>query len=492
MEMASLNLESRRFAEALERARQAARLRPTDPAPRLCAAEALLKTGRTGEALRELEAAGAAGARLAALIKRQRQQLEAEDLTAAADSYRLAVEALRSGDFSAAAKAARQAVRAAPCEAAYRAAAVYAIAGTEGVPAARQSLSDYLEFFPRDPHIRPLARALEASVALRPGAPAKQARVSLLTGKVLPVGPAAGLITAMAARAGRAADPGRLAKRLAQRGANRRLRSALLPLKSMGISFAIGTGTLADLRAKLAAGKLVLVQTPPGELAGLRSSEHFDEGLPRLVVGYDDRIACLLVTDYGSDSPLPVPYALFDRRWSTLDRWWMVIPDAGGEEVPGLAGRLTNLELAAALFDGGDFRGARQAFRAEVKTSPRRARLGIAGALLALGQPEAAARQLELVPAGDPATSLQVELMRGSMELKSRGESLKVRAGRALPHFRKAWSLDPGSQQTTLRLCAALLVRNAEGDRREARRRIEDYLSLRPTCVPCLRLLYSR
>jgi hypothetical protein len=336
-----------------------------------------------------------------------------------------------------------------------------------------------------------LAKALEASVDFRPGAPAEPARVSLLTGKVLPAGPAAGLITAMAAKAGRAADPEELARQLAQRGANRRLRNALLALKSTGISFAIGTGTLADLRAKLAAGKLVLVQTPLGELAGLRSSEQFNNGVPRLAVGYDDRAACLLVADYGSDSPLPVPYALFDRLWSSLDRWWMVIPDAGGE-VPGTPGTLTGLELATAMFEGGDLRGARKAFEAELKVSPRRARLGIAGVLLGQGKHDAASRQLDLVNAGDPATTIQVELMRGSIEVKRQGGTLEQRAGRALPHFRKAWSLDPGAEQTTLQLCAALLVRSADGDRREARRRIEDYLILHPTCVPCLRLLYSR
>jgi len=491
LRLAKLSLEGRRLNEAIEWSGHAAGLKPRQPAPRLCAAEAWLKLGRARNAIRELEKAGTAGAGLLKRVRARTTQLEVPSREPALAAYRLAVKHMRQADYGKAAAAARQAVKAEPCEAAYRAMAVYAICNAEGMAAARKSLDDYLALFSDDPFVRPLADAISASATVRLNPGRADARISLLLGRILPVGPASGLLSVMAIKAGASRDPEELAKKLVEGGANRVLRSALPILSANGITYAIGSGTLADLRTKLDADIPVLVQLPPGELAGLRRTEKHNTGIPRLVVGYDDVAHCILLQDYAGKKPIKVPYALFDRLWDSLDRWWMAIPETG-TRLPGLEGRLTKLELASALAAAGDLRAARVRFESELKASPRRARLGLGMVLTGLNDLPGARRHLLAIPAGDPNFDVQVAFELGRIEMSSEVGSTRERGARALPHFRRAWRLDPGSERNTIQLCAALLITGIKEDRREARNMLEDFLRYHPLSVPCLRLLYSQ
>jgi hypothetical protein len=308
-------------------------------------------------------------------------------------------------------------------------------------------------------------------------------------GKVPLAGPAPGLLAAMARRAGRFPDADELGRRLAAAGAGRSVRLALPVLEVAGVPWAAGSSSLDDLRAKLSAGCPVLVQLPPGELAGLRPSERFGEGLPRLAVGCDDRTKCVLLLDYGAAKPLRVPYGLFDLLWSRLDRWWLAIP-AADRPLPGEPGRLGALELASALAESGGARDARKRLEALAGEHPARAGLAL-GVLLRNTDPQEARRHLAPLAAGDGELAGQAALHLGLIEDAAPGTPAE-RAERSLPHYRRAWQADPGSELATVMLGAALLGRGGPGEAREARELLEDFLRLRPASVMALRLRYAR
>jgi hypothetical protein len=298
------------------------------------------------------------------------------------------------------------------------------------------------------------------------------------------------MIAAMARRAGRCSDADDLARRLAAAiVAGRALRHALPVLEVSRVPCAVGRGSLDDLRDKLGSGAPVLVQMPPGELAGLRASERFDAGVPRLVVGFDDAAKCVLLLDFGATKPVRVPYGLFDMLWSRLDRWWLAVHPAKGT-LSGLPGDLTAMETATALAESGDLRAARPRLEELLKTHPDRARLAL-GSMLRAAAPKEARQYLAAVVSAGGELAPQAEQFLGMMETIGPG-TLPERAGRALPHHRRAWQADPGSENSTLLLGAALLTRGAPGDAAEARTLIEDFLRLRPASVPLLRLRYAR
>ncbi len=491
MSLARLSLEGRRLNEALEWCDKALRLKPRHAEPRLCAARALLKLGRSRDALHQLAGAGETGKAIATRVRARLKSTGALNRRAALADYRRATGHMRKGEFKEAAGAARAVIKAEPYEAAYRAMAVYALASAEGIAPAGEALNDYLEVLPADPHITTLANLVTASAKVRLNMERPNAKVSLLMGTVLPAGPAPGFLGAMAAKVGIAQDPEELATKLSEGGAGRVLGKSWPVLAKSGIPFSIGNGTMADLRIKLDAGLPVLVQMPPGELAGLRRTEKYNVGMPRLVVGYSDVTHCMLVLDYGAARPLRIPYALFDHLWSSLDRWWMAIPRAK-RRLPGLSGKLTEIELASAFAEGGDLRSARVKYERELKKSPRRARLGLGIVLAGLNDLPGARKMLAGIPGGDPDFDVQVAFALGRIELSEPVGSVKERSEKALPHFRKAWKIDPGSQRSTIQLCAALLTRRSKNDLREAREMLEDFLRYRPLSVPCLRLRYAR
>ncbi len=491
LELARLCLASRRFTEALEWCTAAARLAPRDPRPHLMAAEALLKMGRARTALKELKAAGRRGRRLAAIVKRRSGDLQVDDPAEAYGHYRKAVAALRSGKFDAAAAAARAMVRAAPCEASYRAGAVYMLTAAGELGAAEKMLVDYLELFPEDPYIKPLAAALAETRTKDYSQEGLPPKAEVRVGPILPAGPAAGLLTAMAVKRGEALDPEALARALAARGAGRDLRRALPLLVAKRIPFAVGNGSLEDLRAKMAKDIPVLVQLPPGELAGLRPEERFGTGLPRLVVGYDQKAKCVLVRDYGAAQPVRMPYALFDLLWSRLDRWWLVLLPKDGK-APGEPGNLTDLELATGLAQAGSLRAALKKLESAGKTAP--GRVSLARGLVLLRQKDyLAARKCLAGLAGAPSElSVQAQLALGTIEERSTAGSAAERLEKALPHYRRAWRLDPGSGGATLAFAATLMSRDKPGDAEQAKRMLADFLRYRPMNVPILRLFYSR
>jgi tetratricopeptide (TPR) repeat protein len=491
MALARICLEGRRLTEAVEWADEAALADPGNPSPHIVAARALLKMGKTRPALARLERAGKPGKELKALLEKRSAALEKTNLATAFSHYSQAIEHLRAGRSKQAAAAARSAVRAAPMEASYRAFAAQALAATEGLETAEKSLADYLELFPHDAYIGPLAASLALTRKTDYTRAASVPAVSLSIDKILPVGAASGFLTAMARKGGYRLSTEEFAKKLTAAGANRMLLRALPLLRQQGIAFGIGRGSREDLQRKLKAGVAVLVQMPPGGLAGLRAQEKFNSGVPRLVTGYDDRAKCFLVQDYGVAGPVRIPYALFDRLWASLDRWWLaVVPTSG--KMPGNSGGLTATELATAMAENRDLRAAREMFASALKSSPERANLGLGTVLAGLGKYAEARKHLARLKGGGPDIQIQVACTLGGIEERGSVGTLAEKIERALPHYARAWNLDPGNERSLLQLCAALMTRGRPGDLVEARRKLEDFLRYRPTSLPCLRLLYAR
>jgi tetratricopeptide (TPR) repeat protein len=484
-------IDGRRVSEAIEWADAAAQI-PGDAAPaNLLASRALARTGRWREALERAALAGPAGKTLAAKLEAQRELLEKSDSSAALTHYRKARTAMKAGDYSRAADESRRAVALAPWEVVYRAFAVHAVCAVRGPSEGRKVLDDYLGLFPEDPYATAMADALKATIETDYSRPGLAARAQLMLGDVPEAAPPAAALTAMARRAGWERRPAELVGRLSASGASREMRMALPVLQQRGIPFKVGNGSLDDLRAKLAGDAPVLVQMPPGKLAGLRSGEKFSAGVPALVIGYDDGLRGVIVLEPGASKPRRIPYGLFDRLWSATDRWWLAIPPRGSS-LPGKEGELTKLELGTALLASGGLRAASPLLEAELERHPRRAQLGMALLALARQQPDAARKRLSALSAAGPEYAIQVEHALGTLE-DQLGEGPRAdRLEKALPHYRAAWDLDPGVERSTLVLSAALLTRRKAGDVAEGRRILDDYLRFHPSSLAALRLYYSR
>ncbi|MHC4916634.1 MAG: hypothetical protein ACYTGB_14195, partial [Planctomycetota bacterium] len=491
LSLARLCLNGRRLYEATEWADAAARLPGDRAAAQLVAAEALARTGSWRLALERAALAGSRGKAFAARLDAARPALEKSDGRAAMESYRRAVRALREGDYPRAAQESRRAVELGPWEVVYRAFAVHAVCAAEGPAPARKLLDDYLRLFPEDPYASPMAAALDKTLKTDYSRAGLAPSASLLPGEIPAADPAAAAIGAMSRRAGREQKQAELVSKLSASGASRELRMALPVLRQRGIPFQVGSGSVDDLRAKLAGDVLVLVQLPPGQLAGLRSGEKFAGGMPALVLGYDDRLRSLLVLVTGEAKRRAIPYGLFDRLWASTDRWWLVIPPLTGE-VPGREGALGDLELGTALLSSGGLRAARPLLAAEVKEHPHRAKLGLALLTLAEGNPAAARKRLaELADAG-PEYAIQVKHALGTIEDRFGTGPPQERLAKALPHYRAAWELEPGNERSTLVLAAALMSGGDAGRAREARAILDDYLRFHPSSLAALRLYYSR
>jgi hypothetical protein len=308
-------------------------------------------------------------------------------------------------------------------------------------------------------------------------------------GRRLPVGPAAALLAAMAAKAGLAAEDEELAKSLTAAGAEGDLRAALPLLEQKELTVRVGRGSLDDLRTKLAGRVPVLVQMPPGELAGLRETERYSSGFPRLAVGYDDGARCVLLLDAGAGAPLRIPYGLFDLLWSRVDRWWLTLTPAR-RPPPGQPGDLTPMELASGYAIGRDYKRALDALEKPDagKADPQRWRLAKGMMLWKLNRLEPARAELAALRQAPLEIWLQAELTLGAIEEVSAPAGEK--SAKALEHYRCAWKADPSSEAAALAYAAALAGGGGEPELAEARRVIESYLRIDPVCMPALLLLY--
>jgi tetratricopeptide (TPR) repeat protein len=490
LSIAQLCLESLRFAEAADWAQAVLADDPDNSAAALCCARALIHVGLARQALDVLDRHGASDQPLRIRLAARLTALDGATPAKAGDSYFRAVRLLREGEFAAAAAEARKAVASAPCDAACRVLLVYAIGAAEGAAAARNALTDYLDIFPDDPRILPLSRALERPLPSPSPSPSETVppRITLDLPKPPPAGAAAGLVSALITRGGWALPRADGIEKLAGRCANG-LRGALPFLAAERIDFAVGSGDLADLRIKLASDLPVLIQMPPGELAGLREGETFVTGVPRMVVGYDDTTGCILLQDYGSARPLPVPTGLFEMLWSRTGHWWMVIP-APGKQVPGRPGSLTRLESAVAMSEAGDFRPAADAFRELLADHPGPALLGLGVCQLKMGLFSDAARNLQKLADEHPELSAQAELALGAAVMYSPETPEAQRKSASLTHLRRAWEGDPAGEGATLALATALAGAGS-GAEAEALQYLDDFLQCRPDSLPALGLYYS-
>ncbi|HOX08238.1 MAG TPA: hypothetical protein PK280_17725 [Planctomycetota bacterium] len=492
--LAAESLVAGRLEEALEWAGEAARIDGRSARARMLSGAALLRLGRAGEAAAELKAAGPAGQAAAEVVAKRLADFRPGGSEAAREQFRGAVESLTDGDFKTAAKRARAAVQAAPAEASCRALAAYAIFNAEGLDAARRGLDDYLAMLPEDVQVRALAAALEATAGREYVRKDQPDRAVVPVGRVLSTGPGSSLLAAMAAKAGLGAEDEKLAADLAGAGANRDVRAALPLLVAKGLKVQVGTGTLDDLREKLAGGYPVLVQLPQGELAGLRENEHYSSGFLRLAVGYDDRAKSVSLLDYGASRPMAVPYGLFDGLWGRLDRWWLTVtPEAA--KLPGRPGWLTPLELAAGRALGGDFEAALKLLEpdgdaAAAPDYPSRRRLARGMILWRLGRLEESRRELSALTNGPVEFALQAALVLAAVEEQAGGPQ-PGRQEKVLEFQRRAWRLDPGNETATLSLAMSLARRAGAEDLAEARELLDDLLRIRPTSIPALLLRYS-
>jgi tetratricopeptide (TPR) repeat protein len=250
-----------------------------------------------------------------------------------------------------------------------------------------------------------------------------------------------------------------------------------------------GRGSLDDIRAKLSGGIPVLVQMPPGELAGLREGERFSAGPPRVAVGYDDGAKCILLLDAGAKAPLRVPYALFDHLWSRLDRWWLTLTPAKAPP-RGLPGDLTLMELASGYALGRDFKRALEPLEKPDagQADPTRWHLAKGMMLWRLGRREEARGELSGLREAPVEVSVQAELTLGAIEEQSAPPGEK--SAKALEHYRRAWSSDPANETATLAFAAALAGRGTEAEAAEARQMLENYVRIDPLSLPALMLLY--
>jgi tetratricopeptide (TPR) repeat protein len=440
--------------------------------------------------------AGSASLKLAGKIGRRTLKLAQQKLAKIppaqqGSSYAKVVIALQQGRFEDSFKQALLAVEADPFNVSTLAMAVITAGAAGDKNLARKPLESFLAIFPNDPYAKVLLRIIKTRIKLEktPGhkLPSKK---SLKIATLLPATPGASLLAVMALKSGREQNMPALLEKLTARQAGLDLNRALPLLREQRITAAVGNGSLSDLRLKLAGGVPVLVQMPPPGLAGLRDSERFTAGISRLIVGYDDKAAHVLVIDYGAEKAMPIPYALFDLLWSRVDRWWMAIQPLA-KDLPGNKGNLTEINTASAYISIGDYRSATKLLSKHGEKHPLRTSLCLAHIALAEKKYSAAKKilkDLKIRDKGLQINALQLQALIISKESADKTASLTEN----IILRRRIWKLDPGSQNSTLMLCANLMSSENPSKLKEARQIIRDYLLIRPNDMSVLRLFYSK